>query len=271
MYLECEEGNGVLRKENIFYDGNTSTIYKNDNLLYKIYKKREPYKRSVLDILIANETLRTYGVLPNRKIRTNLNNYGMVMKYIPNTITFREYLKNYNILLDEMIDVMITLSDNLKIINSENIHFSDLHHNNILITKEKIPLYIDFDDAVVKEYGSTHISAIAYNIHEVANKSSQYEDDLIKYGNLDQESLFIMFFNYLLGISLEKKNKLEFYGIIKKLGDYFPTNFVEAIYSLKTTEIIKPYKYYLGDFLKEDKVKIGCKILRRSINEYNSF
>ena len=52
------EGQDILSVNNRWYDGDTSTIYKQDDLLFKVYKKKEPYKRYILDILIANESLK---------------------------------------------------------------------------------------------------------------------------------------------------------------------------------------------------------------------
>lgn len=272
MYYSLEEGIGILNKNNLWYEGDTSTIFKDGNLLYKIYKKKEPFKRHVLDILIANENLRDIGVLPISKLITNKNQLGMIMRYIPHSVTFRKYLQYYDVTVDNFIDILITLSDNLKKINAENIHFSDLHHNNILIQENGMPLYIDFDDAVVRNYNSTHICCIAHTLHDVSNKSYQYEGDLIKYGNLDQECLFIMLLDYLLGTYVERKNLIDFKAMVTKLSNYFENDFLIAIDSLKSegTNII-PYQYYVGDFLKDSKTREKCKSLRRNSYEYHRF
>lgn len=135
MYLICEEGKGPLSEENLWYDGGTAKLYLQDQLLYKIYEKPEPHRRAVLDILIQNHTLRDVGVLPKKKIKTTSEKYGLVMNYIDGSVTFRQYLKNKRVPLERMISILIILSDNLKRINQEGIHFSDLHHNNILIKR----------------------------------------------------------------------------------------------------------------------------------------
>ncbi len=262
----------VLNSKNLYYSGDTSRIYLYNNYLYKIYIKNEPFKRHVLDILINNETLRGVGVLPVKRIVTSEKQYGMVMRFIPDAITFRQYLKNNDVSVESMLKIMITLSDNLKLINKENIHFSDLHHNNILIDTNNKPIYIDFDDAVVGKYNSTHISAISYNLHDVKDKSYEYEGELIQYGNLDQECLFIMLFNYLLDIYLEKQSYEDFNLIVKWLRQYFPDDFIKAIKQLKlVTNEVNPYQYYVGDFIKDPAIQKQCKKLRGDINAYHHF
>ena len=157
MYLELEEGKDILSHDKLWYSGETSKIYKNENLLYKIYLKNEPNRRAVLDKLISTTTIRDIGILPIQKIRTDLGKYGAVTRFMPKTLTFYQYSKkDYDI--DEIINIFIMLSDSLKRINKENIKFSDLHHNNILIDRDNKPWYIDFDDAVVDDYSSNHIS-----------------------------------------------------------------------------------------------------------------
>ena len=272
MYFQCSLGHGVLSNDNLYYSGDTSLIYLHNNLLYKVYLKKEPYKRKVLDILISKDNLRNIGVLPIKKLVTDTNQYGMIMHYIPNAVTFRKYLQNNHVSLDTMLNIMITLSDHLKLINKEKIHFSDLHHNNILIDEYHNPIYIDFDDAVVDGYNSTHICALAYNLHNVQDKSYEYEDKLINYGNLDQECLFIMLLNYLLDIYIEKQSYDNFNYIVKWLNKYFPSDFIKAIKALKTLgdEVI-PYQYYVGDFIKDLDIKKQCKKLRGDLYAYHRF
>lgn len=272
MYIECMEGEGFLKKENLWYESNTSNIYKEDDLLYKIYTKEEPFRRQVLDILIANTSLRDIGVLPMQKIRTNLGNYGMVMQYIPKSITLRKYLESHQFSMDELMKLFIILSDNLKKIHAEDIHFSDLHHNNILISQNNIPLYIDFDDAVVKNYSSNHICCMVHSLHEVKSKGTAYKQELIRYGNLDMESLFVMFFNYILNAHIEYKNEKEFQIMVEGLSFYFPDELLIAVSALKNNSLdVIPYPYYIGDFLKNKNIRQSCKVLRRNVNGYNHF
>lgn len=270
MYLNFLEGEYPLLKENIWYTGDTSIIYKVDNMLYKMYLKKEPYKRYIMDILISNNNLRDIGALPIEKIKTNLGNYGITMEYIPNSITFWKYLKSKNPSTEDIINKLIILSDNLKRINKEDIHFSDLHHNNILIREDGYPIYIDFDDAVIKEYTSSHICCMAYYLHEVNLKPKRYKAELIQYGDLDKKSLLIMLLNFILNEEVEKKSYYDFKRMVEKLSDYFPNDFLTAIDKLKSeSNIIIPYEYYVGDFLKHEAVKEGCKLLRRDRNGHN--
>lgn len=266
MYLICEEGKGPLSEESLWYDGGTAKLYLQDQLLYKIYEKPEPHRRAVLDILIQNHTLRDVGVLPKKKIKTTSEKYGLVMNYIDGSVTFRQYLKNKRVPLERMISILIILSDNLKRINQEGIHFSDLHHNNILIKKDGYPLFIDFDDAVVEPYSSHHICRIAHELHEVKEKGFDYEGDLIRWGNLDRECLFIMLLDYLIDDYVERYSYSKFNALVKLFSTDFPEDFMGAISQLKTKgKEILPFPYFVGDFLKKPEVRKGCDRIRRRV------
>ena len=264
MYFICEEGKKPLSRENLWYDGGTAKLYLQDNLLYKIYEKQEPHRREILDILIKNDTLRNVGVLPKRKIKTTSGKYGFIMNYIDESVTFRQYLKNKNVSLENMISIISILSDNLKLINKEGIHFSDLHHNNILITKYGYPLYIDFDDAVVEPFSSHHICRISHELHDVKQKGFDYEGELIKNGNLDRECLFIMILDFLTDDYVERYTYEKFNCMADEFEKYLPSDFVEAIRQLKTNGLnVVPFQYFVGDFLKNPKAKEGCAIIKR--------
>lgn len=271
MYLELEKGKGILSKENLFYEGDTSIIYREKELLYKIYLRQEPYIRQKLDILIANENLRDVGILPIKKIRTLDGSYGMVMRRIRESYTYLTYQRN-NPSLDNLIKNMIILSDGLKRINNENIMFPDLHHNNILFDVKGKPWFIDFDDAVIGEYYSNHICCICRKMHEVETLGRDYEKKLMKYGNMDREALYILFLDYLLGINIEELNKNDYLNLVDYYSKYFPLEFIKSLIDLKKLDPNDiSYQYYLGDYLKDERVVKGCKVLRRSINEHNSF
>lgn len=143
MYIELESTSEIFQFDNLWYMGNSSVIYKEDDLLYKI-----------LDILISNNSLCDIGVLPIDKIIIDGEFYGMIMKYIPNTKTFLSYSKG-NIKIDDLIELFIVLSNNLRIIHNNNIKIPDFHHNNILLTEDLRP-YIDsyqdsYTDAFVED------------------------------------------------------------------------------------------------------------------------
>lgn len=271
MYLELNNGEGILSEDNIWYEGDTSTIYKQEDLLYKIYLKKEPHKRHILDILIDNTSLREIGALPIQKIKVDNGYYGMVMRYIPNTRPFLKYSRSKND-VNDLINMFIVLSENLKKIHLENIKFSDLHHNNILLTQNLKPYFIDFDDAIVGEYSSQHICCMCHFLHELEGKDYDFISHVIKDMNLDREALIIMFINTLLGLEIEKLSEVEYYKLIDSLSKNFPNDFIKILEQLKKNALLDiPFEYYLGDYLVQEEVKEGCKILRRNQYEYNSF
>ena len=273
MYYKCEEGKGALHDGNLWFHSETSNIYKINDFLFKIYLKSEPHKRKILDKLIEIDDIRDIAGLPIRKIKTSDGRYGMIMQYISNTITLQQFLEQQKNNLDTVLDIIITLSDNLKRINAEDIYFSDLHSNNILVNqKTYLPFYIDLDDATVKGYSSTHISTISHSLHEVESKGYEYEAKLIKYGNLDRESLFVILFNYLLGTQIENLSETDFAIFINSIKPYFPSDFITAIDSLKQTGLeVSPFQYYIGDYLKDKSIKQKCKELRGNLYGYNRF
>lgn len=259
-YIKLIEGRDVLSEENIWYSSDTSCIYKHDNLLYKISQKKEPNYRYKLDFLLNVTDLDDVGVLPKAKVKTDTNKYGLIMNYLPNTKTLWNCLKENKLTNEEMIQLMIIASDNLKKINAKKIKFPDLHHNNILITKNKmIPYYIDFDDAVIEEYSSCHISYMSYKLHELEAKDKSYISALIKNGNLDRENLFLIYFNYLYSTNLEDKGYPEYYRFLEEQAANLPSKLIEALAKLKTPhKEIPVFTDYLGDYLKEEKIKQKC-------------
>ena len=269
MYEILKKNESPLTKENIFYEGDTSEIYRVGEFLYKVYLKKEPHKREILDYLIEKyDLLRPYSIPPINKLKIE-EKYGMKMRYVEST-DFLSYLRA-GVEPDEMVRIIRTLSDNLKPINELSIHFSDLHHHNILILKDGYPLYIDLDDASIKEYGSTHICVMAHRLHKVENKSYQYEDDLIRYGNLDQECLVLMLLNYMFDSSLELLTYSEFNRKLEKISPYFENEFMTAISKIKDSDdniIVNPYPYYIGDYMSgENFIESVQKVKRRCVNE----
>ena len=270
MYLELEEGKNILSTENLWHKSETSEIYKYNDLLYKIYLKKEPNKRFILDELIKIENIRDIGIIPIQKIHTDTNKYGSVSRYKPNTQTLYSFLKK-DCDIEFLIDLFIILSNNLKRINNEKIRFSDLHHNNILIDENNYPWYIDFDDAVVNNYFSNHISVMTYFLHELNldNSNKQY---IIDNKNLDRESLVIMFMNAMLNIEIEKLSYYGYNNLLDKISIYLPSKFLVSLEKLKRYAVNDGmYEDYIGDFLADNEVKNGCKILRRIKYENNSF
>ena len=145
----------VLRKENLFFDGETSLIYKDKDLLYKLYLKKEPHRREYLDYLIEHyDSLKEYSIPPLSKLKYE-NNYGMKMRYIEG-MDFYDYIRS-NISPEEFIRILKILSKNLRRLNELNIIYTDLHHHNIIIRiEDNYPIYIDLDDTNINNQGSNH-------------------------------------------------------------------------------------------------------------------
>ncbi len=254
MYEELEISKYPLIERNIFYRGDTSIIYKTGNILYKIYLKKEPHKRDILDYLINKyDLISNIAVLPIKKLMVN-DNFGMKMNYIE-SIDFLSYIKSDNFSIDEMIRILKILSDNLKKINKEHIHFSDLHHHNIIIDINNYPLYIDLDDACCDKFGSSHICVMSYRLHELQNKDYIYEDDLIRYGNLDCECLFLMLLDYIFNESIEKYDYVSFQRKISDLSTYIDGEFINLASKLKRDDKEISYPYYVGDYLDEKTIR----------------
>lgn len=274
MYEILTKEKEPLIKENCFYIGDTSEIYRVDDILYKVYLKKEPFKRHILDYLIEHyDELRPYSIPPLGKLKID-DKYGMKMRYV-DSIDFLTYLRTEKVTPAEMARIIKILSDNLKPINDLDIHFSDLHHHNILLRqKDLYPLYIDLDDAVVKDYGSTHICVMSHRLHNVEKKSYEYEDDLIRYGNLDQECLTLMLLNYIMNKPMERLSYDDFHREIEKISPYFSQKLIQAMIDLKDKDastIITPYKHYIGDYIETDCfVESMQKVKRRVFNENGS-
>lgn len=260
-YTFLIEGQGTLSDDFLWRNTGSSKIYKNASLLYKIPTKNTKDYCNKLDFLLDVGGLKNVGALPIEKIKTNQDRFGFKMEYLPNTMTLWEGLRDNKISYKEFISIMVIASDNLKKINDEKIKFSDLHHNNILINKDTLyPYYIDFDDAVIGHYTSSHISCMSHSLHDLKNGSSVYRDRLIREGNLDRENLFIMFLNCILKTEIENKNFFEFQQFLDDLANWFPDYFVKIISELKrdSSKEIIPFKYYLGDYLKREEIKNKC-------------
>ena len=248
LYKKLEFDVDPLTKENRFYEGDTSVIYKKDHYLYKVYTKSEPYRRQKLDYLLDHyDDLSAISTPPIEKLQVG-DFYGMKMKFLEG-IDFYKYVTG-DLDVGRLIAVLRLLSSRLKMMNALDIHFSDLHHHNILIQNE-IPYYIDLDDASIGKYGSCHISCIARFLHELQDKSYEYEDDLIKYGNLDRESLGIFLLDFIFETHMERKSYDDFQRTILQLSPYIDSALMDVFSKLKNEEssLQSIYTDYLGDYL----------------------
>ncbi len=271
MYEILKNNEKPLLKENLFYEGDTSVIYKANNLLYKIYLRKEKHKRSVLDYLIEHyDELKEISVPPKCKLKLE-DSFGMKMNYIE-SIDFLSYLRQ-GISPEEMVRIIKILSSNLKKINNLDIHFTDLHHHNIIIDKNGYPLYIDLDDASVKQYNSAHICVMGRTLHRVSNKGYNYEDDLIKNGDLDKECLVLMLLNYIADCQMENKDYDSYYRYLVRIKKYFDNDFINLLYKLRENEEsleINKFPYYVGDFIEDDKFHEILVKVREDIKYENS-
>lgn len=269
MYEVLKRNEGPLLKENLFYEGDTSVIYKVNNLLYKIYLKKEAHKRSILDYLIENyDELKGIAVPPKCKLKLE-DNYGMKMNYIEST-DFLSYLRQ-GISPDEMVRIIKILSTNLKKINKLDIHFPDLHHHNIIIDKNGYPLYIDLDDASVKQYASAHICVMGRTLHRVDDKGYDYEGELIASGDLDKECLVLMLLNYMSDCQMENKDYDSYCRYLERIKKYFDKDFIDLLYMLRENEKsleVNKFPYYIGDYVHEDFPQVLTK-MRKEVRYEN--
>ena len=271
MYEILKKNEEPLLDKYLFYTGDTSIIYKYNNILYKIYLRRDAYKRSILDYLIENyEELKKIAVPPKCKLKVE-DSYGMKMNYIEST-DFFEYLK-YDICPEEMVRIIKILSSNLKIINGLDIHFPDLHHHNIIIDKNGYPLFIDLDDASVKQYSSSHICVMGRNLHKVEEKGYDYEGELIKKGDLDKECLVLMLLNYIADAQMQNKDYDSYYWYLERIKKYFDDDFIGLLYKLRENENsieVNKFPYYVGDYIKDDKFQKVLTKVREEVKYENS-
>ena len=254
MYEILQSNKEPLLDKNIYYKSNTSIIYKKDNYLYKIYLKKEPFKRHVMDYLIENyELLKEISIPPKNKLKVE-DNYGLKMDYYE-SIDFYKYIDRID--TKEFIRVLKLLSDNLKIINNLGICLTDLHHHNILIGKDGTPKYIDLDDARVNEYDSTHICFLVRNLHNVEEKGYDYEDKLMKEGHLDREALTLMLLDYIFDRAVEKYNYQQYQEKIDEIENIFSKKIIKIFRELKDKDDdynINKFNYYIGDYLNNNTI-----------------
>lgn len=272
MYEDLVRGVDPIIDSRLFYQGDTSLIYKKDNYLYKIYLKKEPNKRYILDYLITNyNELKDISAPPINKLRIE-ENYGMKMQYI-NSIDFLKYLRQ-NPDISDFMNKMSILSNNLKTMHKLEIHFTDLHHHNILISDKGYPLFIDLDDASIGEFCSTHICATSRVLHKVQEKGLDYEYQLMKNGDLDNESLALMFANYLFSKETQNMKRVEYFNLLDTYSKDLDMDLVRVLFELRKNEdsrkIVK-YPYYIGDYISTSSVKSLQKIKRRSMYENHHF
>ena len=254
MIETISKNSPIIRKNNLFYKGDTSLIYRYNDLLYKIYLKRDHYKRDTLDFLLDNyEKVLENGALPPLRKLKYQEKDGIIMNYLEG----EDWLDVSRKASPELfIYIIKILSTNLKELNKMGIKLTDLHHHNVLITKDNYPIYIDLDDANVKELGSKHISIKSYNLHSIGKKDYIFENNMIKYGNLDRECLFLMFLDYIFNRALETYTYDDYMEAIDTISDYFSKDLIMALKELKPKEdniSLIQYPYYLGDFLKDEE------------------
>ena len=257
-------GNKPLVQDNLFYEGSNALIYRDNDYLYKIYLNKKLYNKYGLKYLISNyDKLKDYAIIPTQIIKVDRLN-GIKMKYVP-SINLSKFMNNKDN-LKVFIKIIKKLSDNLKILNKYGIHISDFHGDNILIDQNNNPLYVDLDEASINESGSMRICVMAYNLHNIAKKNNSYEEDLIRFGNLDRECLALIFINYITNSRVELLNYDQFQDYMDYLSYYFGENLISIIKKVKTNDnsmTIVPYEYYIGDYIQEDKLIETLKLTKR--------
>lgn len=272
MYEDLIKGIDPIIDSRLFYQGDTSLIYKKEDFLYKVYLKKEPNKRYILDYLIAHyDELKNISTPPISKLRLE-ENYGIKMKYV-NSVDFLTYLRGQPDISD-FIDKISILSNNLKIMHNLEIHFTDLHHHNILISDKGYPLFIDLDDASIGRFCSTHICAVSRILHKVEDKGLDYEYELMKYGSLDNECLALMFANYIFSRETQNMNSSEYFELLDSYSCDLDEELVKILIKLRENEDAKDiirYPYYIGDYISHVSTKTFQKVKRRSKYENHHF
>ena len=266
MYIELENGIDPIIDNKKFYDGDTSVIYKDNDLLYKIYLKNEPHKQDVIDYLIKiRNNISDVASMPIDKVKLG-NYYGLTMKYIDSYGFYKYFLHDND--SDEYLRKMKILSDNLKLINKNNIYFTDLHHNNIVIDKKtNNPIYIDLDDARVNGYEAHHICYLVWNLHNIKERGKSYEKELLEKSYLDRESLVLLTLNYLIKGEIEKLSYDDYQRKISEFENYFNKDTIDVFRELKqplSDSTIPLYTHYIGDYIDEE-FKDGYSKVRKKV------
>jgi hypothetical protein len=267
MYIELKKDIDPIVDSKVFFSSDTSVIYKDNGILYKIYLRYEPKRRDVLDYLISiKDEISDISTPPINKVKLD-NKYGMTMKYIPNKGFYRYFLHEED--SNDYLDKIKKLSDNLKILNSKGIYFTDLHHNNIIIDQNDNPIYIDLDDARVNNYKSNHICYLVRNLHDIDDRGLDYERELLDKAYLDRESLVLLTLNYLYKDELEKLSYDEYQKRINELKGFINDEVLDKFRELKnklSNKDIPLYEYYIGDYIDEE-FKSNYSLVKKKVRK----
>lgn len=164
---------------------------------------------------------------------------GYLMPYIKNSCELNQVVKN-NLSKNELIKIMISISDCLENMHLNNIVYGDISGSNIIVDEYLTPYFVDMDGAVINDFGYSNIPKLLFN--------NKFIDDFTPSKELDIFLINILFVNILSGKNVSIMEKEELLEVVDKLdiGDELKNYF-----SLIPNGIQSEYpKKYLSNEIK---------------------
>lgn len=235
-------------------------IYSQD-LLLKIF---EDYLRKITDLNIKKYKLirlKEKGIpdniiiKPERLVSVENVFSGYLMPKIEDSILV-DSLSD----LKKIIKVFRILFENLEILHKNNIIINDIKPENILIDKNKTPIFIDSDSMGVDEYlpDSPNLkTTISKKVHNIDHKINRYDPE-----DLDKLKLLACFVH-----CLEKKTKKTERGSHHQENKPLVNILFESDLSLDFKKYVSN-ALYTDDNLKKALTDVNHMFLREEMTEY---
>ena len=234
---------------NTFNSGGNIYQY-NDNILYKIvdeYFFRDEVERNV-DYLMNHDVPNTPKIYD--KIYLNGNFFGYSMKYLKDTITFRNatYLK---IDFDKALGAIQCVYQAIKYLHDRNVLIGDLHLDNVMIDNCGYGYLIDLDYMIFPgdEYKFNKLYDIKYR-HDGYRVSLSSK-------NTDNVRAMICSLSIIFGIDLESKFRNYFEVNLENMYDEFIQSLHIGVLNDYFSRIISGIDVeYFDDFLEDNSSSI---------------
>ncbi|MDD2435918.1 MAG: hypothetical protein PHI05_02540 [Bacilli bacterium] len=162
---------------------------------------------------------------------------GYVMPYIENSIELGEIV-NTNISKEQLIKVLIRISETLENMHKENIIYGDIGESNIIVDEKLNPYFVDMDGAIVDGIGRSNVPKLFFGNKFVKDDTPSKE--------LDIYLLNILFINLL---SKQNVSKMDFEELFKVIDNLDISDGLKQYFSLIPNGI---QSNYVTDLLKKE-------------------
>lgn len=233
------------------FSGAESVIYKDGNLLYKIFDEdliQSTYRKERMIPLMTKENLRDVGQIPYDILEDKDGNIiGVLLPYIKG-IRMSKYLKSKTDL-----EMFLQLSKLLQRFHKEDVSLIDVNLNNFIVTPNKKIVAIDLTSVYINGYSSNVCSSMLLDFYNNGYLFLEYFANYV-----DKVSLYLLYLNYITKGEFHKYKENIYFEKLEqvKLNPILLDIYKKIKESLLCSSDIPYFHEIMSiDYLQKEKVK----------------